>query len=263
MGKFDGILICSDWDGTLHSNQGVLEKDIKSIKYFQSNGGLFTICSGRQLAHLEGFFGDVKPNTYVITLNGAIIIDPDTKAILHKGYIETAAFDVAFKLVNSVPGIQSLTLYLDDDIQRYALTREQLIKNINQLKTQNALKIVLISKTEDDIDLAKSLIDYNELGNHIAVCSWITGLEIIHKNNAKDLATSRVKEATGSKLLVTVGDFENDIEMLKSADISYAVGNASDFVKSFAKRICCPVTEGAISRIIEELERDIEISALF
>lgn len=58
-------------------------------------------------------------------------------------------------------------------------------------------------------------------------------------------------------MLVTVGDFENDIEMLKCGDISYAVGNASDYVKSFAKKVTCPVTEGAISAIISDIERDI------
>lgn len=263
MKKFQGILICSDWDGTLHSELGVLEKDINSIRYFQENGGLFTICSGRPLEYLSDFFSEVKPNTYVITLNGAIIISPDTKEILHKGYLEAPAFNVALKLVSAVPGIQKVMVYIDDDVLRHPQTRDEYINNVCNIKKQNAFKIVLLSKTKEDIDLAKLLINYNELGDHIAVCSWSTGLEIIHKNNAKDLATQRVKEATGSKLLVTVGDFENDIDMLKYADISYAVGNASDYVKSFAKRVTCPVTEGAISSIIAELENEIDNSALF
>ena len=32
MGKFDGILICSDWDGTLFYNGGISEENIKAIK---------------------------------------------------------------------------------------------------------------------------------------------------------------------------------------------------------------------------------------
>lgn len=257
MGKFDGILICSDWDGTLHSENGVLNKDISAIRYFQKNGGLFTICSGRQLDHLKMFFDDVKPNTYVITLNGALIINPDTNTILHKGYIEAGVLDIAQIVVKELPNITNVMVYIDDDKLRYPMTRDEFIDSIQSLKQKNVLKFVLITKTEDDTKEAKNLINKEDLGEHLAVCSWSTGLEIIHKNNAKNLATERLKLATNSRLLITVGDHENDIEMLKSADISYAVDNASDYVKSFSRRVTCSVYDGAISKIIEEIESEI------
>lgn len=171
MGKFDGILICSDWDGTLHSPNGLLDKDIKSIRYFQNNGGIFTICSGRPLYHLEEFFDDIKPNTYTVTLNGALIIDPDTKDILHKGYINKDVYECAEKLVKSVPGITDVMIYIDDDIIRYPNTREEFLTNISTYKTKNSYKIVLIAKSPEDTNLAKSLIRQMELGEHSAVCS--------------------------------------------------------------------------------------------
>jgi len=51
-----------------------------------------------------------------------------------------------------------------------------------------------------------------------------------------------------------VGDFENDIDMIKAADIGYAVGNATDDVKKIADRITVSNDKAAIARIIEEIE---------
>ena len=52
MGKFDGILLCSDFDGTFASNGVPIEANMKAIKYFRENGGLFTLASGRNYEFL-------------------------------------------------------------------------------------------------------------------------------------------------------------------------------------------------------------------
>ena len=40
MGKFDGILICTDLDGTLYRNdKTVSDENREAIKYFKSEGG--------------------------------------------------------------------------------------------------------------------------------------------------------------------------------------------------------------------------------
>ena len=50
-----------------------------------------------------------------------------------------------------------------------------------------------------------------------------------------------------------VGDYENDISMLKEADLSYAVGNALPRVKESAVRITVTNNESALAKIISEL----------
>jgi hydroxymethylpyrimidine pyrophosphatase-like HAD family hydrolase len=46
MGKFDGYLICSDFDGTIYIDQQISKKNIEAIEYFQSEGGYFTFANG-------------------------------------------------------------------------------------------------------------------------------------------------------------------------------------------------------------------------
>ena len=49
MGKFDGFLILSDFDATFTSAKtgNIPRKNIDALKYFESEGGLFSICTGR------------------------------------------------------------------------------------------------------------------------------------------------------------------------------------------------------------------------
>ena len=62
----------------------------------------------------------------------------------------------------------------------------------------------------------------------------------------------------GAGTLVCVGDYENDIPMIKEADIGYAVGNAVPKLKAVADRVTVKNTENAIAAIIYELAADIE-----
>ena len=48
MGKFDGILICTDLDGTLYRNDKTVSKENReAIEYFKNEGGYFTFITGR------------------------------------------------------------------------------------------------------------------------------------------------------------------------------------------------------------------------
>ena len=53
---------------------------------------------------------------------------------------------------------------------------------------------------------------------------------------------------------IAVGDYDNDISMVKCAGIGYAVSNARDSVKEVADKITVSNEENAIAAIIEELE---------
>ena len=48
MGKFDGLLLVSDFDDTLYdSRHRVPERNLEAIAYFRAQGGKFTVATGR------------------------------------------------------------------------------------------------------------------------------------------------------------------------------------------------------------------------
>ena len=57
----------------------------------------------------------------------------------------------------------------------------------------------------------------------------------------------------GRKTLICVGDYENDIPMIKEADIGYAVANACEPLKKAADRITKESAGKAIAEIIYSL----------
>ena len=67
----------------------------------------------------------------------------------------------------------------------------------------------------------------------------------------------KVADAIGARLVVAVGDYENDASMIEAADIGYAVKNATDSLKAIADRSTVDVKNGAIAAVIYELEADL------
>ena len=54
---------------------------------------------------------------------------------------------------------------------------------------------------------------------------------------------------------IAVGDYDNDVAMLKAAKVGFAVANAVDAVKAAADFITVSNNENAIAAIVDSLDR--------
>ena len=93
--------------------------------------------------------------------------------------------------------------------------------------------------------------------------SWSEGIEIHSADSGKgellpDMKALLAQAGNPIHTTVCVGDYENDISMLRHADIAYAVENAIDEVKDAADRITVHHNEHALAHIIADLEKDLE-----
>lgn len=254
MGIFDGILICSDWDGTLHSADGVSENNISAIKHFQENGGLFTVCSGRPLPHLKELFTDLEPNTYTIALNGAVIADHKTDEIIYRKFLDPHATAILKHVLTRAPGICKVSVHYENN--GTPETVHIFCADEVDAKTagKSIYKIVFIANNEYDVSAIKRLANELDTEGYSLESSWATSAELLAVENTKGVAALKLKKITGSKTLITVGDYENDIGMLAAADVSYAVENAIDSVKLHATYTTVSVEDGAIAAIIADIE---------
>ena len=88
MGKFDGVLLYTDYDDTLYNQHlTVSEENHRAIRYFMQEGGRFSIATGRakrtfapqiEKEHLEF-------NAPVVVSNGAGIYDFQAGRDVEKG----------------------------------------------------------------------------------------------------------------------------------------------------------------------------------
>ena len=256
MKKFEGILIASDWDGTLCLGS-VTQKNIDAIKYFQENGGKFTICSGRHYNHVKKNADVVKPNTYVISLNGAVICDIDTNEILYTGVCDDNIYPI-IKTILSFKLYTSMYIFFEGESNSITFSVENFENEIKPYNEHKIYKVVFVTDTSEKGELGAQLTNEIPLGDYIAVRSWDKSIEIMMKKNSKGYALLKLKEKIGAKIAIAVGDYENDIAMLEVADISYAVSNACDKVKSIAKRQTSAVTEASIADVIADLEKELQ-----
>ena len=71
MGKFDGILLASDFDDTLYGwDLRVPERNLEAIRYFTGQGGYFTVSTGRAHRTFAPFAPLVPMNAPAVLSNG-------------------------------------------------------------------------------------------------------------------------------------------------------------------------------------------------
>ena len=85
MGKFDGLLLVSDFDNTLVYTEEALQKCVDmppvsdknraALEYFMAGGGRFAIATGRALAAFQVLAPDLPINTPCVICNGAALYD--------------------------------------------------------------------------------------------------------------------------------------------------------------------------------------------
>lgn len=256
MGKFDSILLAADWDGTMYTGTEVPAKNADAIRYFQAEGGLFTICSGRFYPFLSSFADQVKPNTYLITLNGACIVHPQTKELLYESTLSPSFVSLLDEFLQKRGWFHTITVYEKGKTESFAFAARNYATVRHMLCEREYYKVLMVSDREAEAREAVEHVNSLSLDGLMGTRSWTISAEILDGRNTKGAALRRVAGEVGAELVVAVGDYENDISMPEAADISYTVANAADAVKAVADRITVSVSEGAIAAIIEDLARE-------
>ena len=255
MGRYDGILIMSDWDGTLFADGAVTEDNCEAIRRFQAEGGLFTVCSGRNSTHFDKFRHFLTPNAPICAYNGALIVSIDGKDIYYQGLVTKEQMLHAFTAYDHCKGVKcfhvntvaSAGVYTFDENDSPEARRAF----INSF-TDPFVKMIAVmhhDNTDETYAEVKKIFspDFN------ITRSWKYGIEFNDPADSKGRAARWLKEKLGCHTLVCVGDYDNDIDMVAAADIGYAVGNATDSLKAVADRVTVDCKESAIAKIIEEL----------
>ena len=106
MKKFEGILICTDLDGTLlKKDKTVSNENLEAIEYFKSEGGYFTFITGRMPFYVTNIFNTVKPNAPIGCVNGGAIYDFSSQKYMWTKNLERGALDLVDSVLEEVGDI--------------------------------------------------------------------------------------------------------------------------------------------------------------
>lgn len=257
MGIFDGLLLISDIDGTFENrNNRCPQKNVDAIKYFTQNGGMFAFATGRLSAHLKRNGFDKLTNAPCCLSNGSIVYDFETDEILYKYAVPHTVRDIVGKVKTllKVPVRYSTPI---DAVSEYKSI------DINTIPCDIAdafpSKFIIFFEFEEDAVAFESAARSDPYFSDCFVCrSWDTGVEILNGNATKGQALEFIKKYTGAHTSVAIGDYGNDITMIKAADIGVAVGNAIDELKAAADMVVCNCEDCGVADLIYKLEERIK-----
>ena len=273
MGIYSNILLTVDYDRTLTAPDSTIPaRNLEAIRYFMENGGAFTVNTGRSLPMAHSFKDKVPINAPLLLYNGGAAYDLKQEKIVFMQEIQMDMWKTVHELIDLFPDltveVQALDKHYDfiptpawDAFSEcncaYATAEEgQDLGPFLKFSLYGEIRDVTVSQlyhgTPEEIqrmDAAEKLL--NEVyGEKVAV--FRAGPRIIDvqaKGVSKAAAARRLQQQLGRKILVCVGDAENDIVMLDGADFSYVPADA--ILKNRYENVC-NCADGAVADVIYE-----------
>lgn len=262
MGRYTGILLCTDWDGTIAMQGVALPGNVEAVARFVAEGGRFTVVSGRTPRELTRMTEGLAVNAPMAGLNGTLVFDRTSGEHYHVGHMPSGAKAELTALRHRFDFFRGYHFFTADEHFYYSLddtmrTFEEFLATVPETGLH---KICINTPPPDETGYEASayLRDTlnDEMGDRYAISrSWYSGVEIQSAEHSKGRAIAHIRALLGDeiKTVICVGDYENDIPMLRAADIGIAIGDGSAQTRAAADRVTVPVRECAIAKIIEEL----------
>lgn len=247
-------LIALDMDGTtLNDNHiTISSKNRKAISFALDNGIIVVPATGRTLNKLPHAIRKVSNIRYVITSNGASVVDLKSDKTIYSNLIPQKAAIEVLKIITDCRvyaevyyagkayverGVPSNLQYRSMTLKFYSLfLRHEKVDSLVGFVEKNGDAIEKIELLPDNIS-KKDDLERKLKGMPVSITtSGMNSIEINNYQTNKGAALEWLCKYLSIKAdeVMAIGDNFNDLEMLKWAGIGVAVKNANPVVKSAA-----------------------------
>ena len=268
MKKFEGILICTDLDGTLlREDKSISKRNVEAIEYFKSEGGFFSLITGRVPQTTLGICEQVRPNAPIGCMNGGGIYDWSAGEYVWAQTVPDDICEIVRDVLREVPSAAAQIntfgpLYFQGDNSATVRFRKLTgVPNLQMNCDDVPEPITKIFFADDDEKAIERIVQILAKHPKHDLFSYIRSepdkYEVLPKGVSKGTALLKIAEIIGATKTVAVGDYNNDIPMFQTADIAIAVENAVDDAKAEADYVTVRNDDDAIARIIEDIEKGI------
>ena len=278
MGKFDGVLLASDFDNTLIYTERALrtgepvpplpERNRRALEYFMSEGGRFAVATGRALAAFMNYAGAVPMNAPGVVCNGAAIYDFAAGEYLETALLDERALERGQTVLDRFPTAAVEVYHLDSVIHG---VHPNEITHLHEELTKVPV-LEMPSLPEVPPPLGKLLFEDRhetllEIRDFMRAQGWGEDYELIF--SAGHLMEMTAKGANKGGMVrrlaqhldipmdrvYCVGDEANDIPMLTAAAQGFAPANCIEAVRHCGAVIVSHAREGALADVVQWLDR--------
>ena len=266
LGKFEGVLLASDFDDTLVDGNCVLSPGNRAaLAYFLREGGRFTVATGRARRTFAPYAHTVPINAPVILSNGALLYDfAAGRTVVDLPLPETAAADLA-QLCAVLPQI-GVETYHGDDVYIFrpnAFTQRH-VERVRTTWTQRDLpdmpqpwsKAVIQADYASLLAAQKYLLD-RWPDRYEVIFSNAVLLECTAKTATKGGMVLKLAQrlGVGREHIYCVGDNQNDIPMLAVSAVPFAPANCAQEVRAWGAVLLSSCDEDCVAQVIQTLDR--------
>lgn len=252
-------LIASDLDGTLLLGGAyVLDPEVYDlILRLQEKGIRFISASGRQIASQKNLFKPIADQISYIAENGAIYMHNNKSVV-----VTDINRDLSMRIIESIQKRPDCNIVVSGVSSCYILPGNDAFTHHIQHELNNKMTFVndfseidepiVKIAAQDHTNCEGSAVHFRgifekEIRVITAGNDWV---DFLPYDCNKGVALQMLLQELGidASEIITFGDQQNDLEMLKLAGTSYAMATASDEVKGYATNVTDSVT-----RILKEL----------
>ena len=272
MGIFSDVLLTVDFDRTMTAPDSTIpERNLEAVRYFMENDGAFTLNTGRSVPMSTRLLQVVPVNVPFLLYNGSAAYDREKKELLQCRIIDLDPEALINDLQSRFP---ALTVELQGTYAHHIFRKdtgwERYCENngcpweyadaaniplpflklalYGEFRENTVASMYQASREELDLfDAATRYIEstYGDKVDCFRACARI--LDLHAKGCSKLNSAKQLQKTLGKKILVCVGDAENDITMLDGADYAYCPSDG--VVADRYENVCC-CAEGAVADVI-------------
>lgn len=273
MALFSDILLTVDFDRTITAPDSTIpQRNLEAIEYFMENGGSFTMNTGRSIPmSMKNILGIVPNNAPLLLYNGSADYDEKTGQFTRYAPLELDPVEILPFLQERFPAlnveVQAVDAHYlmrkDSGWEAYCehngcpwkyASPDQIpgpfIKFAFYGQFRENTVASMYQATEEELRQFDEMVTYmtEHYGDKIEIFRACARIADIHAKGVSKLNAARLlQKQLGKKILVCVGDAENDLTMLEGADFAFCPSDGS-----VADRFpnVCKCADGAVADVI-------------